>query len=810
MVARVLGVTLFILLGISLIGQGVLEVSHARGTGRTTGHIADLTVENNSDKPITIAPARYYIPSHHRYQSYVGDVPGGITVPPGGTVVVPVSGYCADIHKPPVPSGEDMPPFDTWIGVGGPSTFPGQVYDPPVSPSGEPLTPDNVAPPFRPGDIPDIISSPGFTPAEPGDDPDIIVTFPGTDTPIGGTIDPNTDPVALAPVLTGILDVIEQAAPVIQETGDYPNPFTPDPVREREAMIQQTFWIATGELGDDSYDKGDFAGQVYEQFENSSGIVVEDLPAEQRESLDHGVDAFWQSFTAVGLEAKVFNEEDDDDPVPEVEILGPGDETIVPPAEKDDDSGCVLEIRIRDSGYRLDYDIANTGTRETNEEVEEAFRAAIEQAAGIVSDAEGSDSVDVAFTSPEMPASAWSLWFPHAIAGRANAQAMHVNPEDLLASAWTTEPLQTEVEGDFTVVLTHITEECESTLIGINMAIVRANSSIDAQVRHVEVLRVLNWVGEVAIDFLLTRGRGTSAKLSKYLKEKFKDLAKEQLKEAMAEEIERLAREMTGNTEEEVEQTLDELIEEIRNERDEGPQEEEPQDDEEFLAEFIAELIVEGEPPSPPNPAEEFKDAVDSPVDWSPIKTNTYAIAEGQLDIWVDDMHGLAKAGSGARYKREGLEDEEETVAGGGVVCSKAMKSKITSGQITLKTEGEVATDCAATGEGIISTGHGAASATLESFNGHYVIALCECPDGNFYDKYMSATTLTQDDLMGTIWTSVFENLMDEVSTELDEQIANLPQGRAVLPNDTAENIKIRMEEQAARAARSILNCPED
>jgi len=219
---------------------------------------------------------------------------------------------------------------------------------------------------------------------------------------------------------------------------------------------------------------------------------------------------------------------------------------------------------------------------------------------------------------PEMPTSAWSLWFPHAVAGRANAQAMHVDPSDLLGSAWTTEPLSTSAEGDFSVKLVHeADEDCTSTLIGLNMAILKANSSIDAQLTHIEALRIINWVGEVAIDFLLTRGRGTSVKLSKYLKEKFKDLAKDQLKEAMAEEIERLAREMTGNTEEEVEQTLDELIEEIRTERDEGPQEEEPQDDEEFLAEFVAELIVEGEPPSPPNPAEEFKDAVDSPVDWS-------------------------------------------------------------------------------------------------------------------------------------------------------------------------------------------------
>ena len=44
----------------------------ARGTGRTTGHIAELSVTNNSDRYFTIQPELVYILLSNRYQGYIG------------------------------------------------------------------------------------------------------------------------------------------------------------------------------------------------------------------------------------------------------------------------------------------------------------------------------------------------------------------------------------------------------------------------------------------------------------------------------------------------------------------------------------------------------------------------------------------------------------------------------------------------------------------------------------------------------------------------------------------------------------------
>ncbi len=60
----------------------------ARGKGQTTGHIADLTVTNNSDQPIQLAHHRwdFYLASRDGFQSYVGRILPTAVIPPGATV----------------------------------------------------------------------------------------------------------------------------------------------------------------------------------------------------------------------------------------------------------------------------------------------------------------------------------------------------------------------------------------------------------------------------------------------------------------------------------------------------------------------------------------------------------------------------------------------------------------------------------------------------------------------------------------------------------------------------------------------------
>lgn len=298
--------------------QPAQPLASATGTGNTTGHIANIAVTNNNDFPIDIVPQIFYIPSDGRYQSYVGRIPEGITVPPNGTADIPVSGVCTDVHTPPVPSGTSMPPIGDWIPVGDPpdiistDTVP-QVPDemnPPTSagpPSGFPIViiTNDPQPKFTPDAIPEITGSPGFTPVNPNPEADIIITWPGTNTPVEGTFDPRQDPESFARVIVDVVERVEEAAEVVQDGRNFPTPFTNDQPRERESIIQQQVWIFCAIVTGSKYEKEDFAKNVYDQFTDRSGVAVTTLPPEERKKIDAGIDDFWNAFEAVGVEAKV-------------------------------------------------------------------------------------------------------------------------------------------------------------------------------------------------------------------------------------------------------------------------------------------------------------------------------------------------------------------------------------------------------------------------------------------------------------------------------------------------------------------------
>ena len=273
----------------------------ATGTGNTTGHIATLSVTNSSSLPLKINEQVVYIPSDGAYQPYVARIPE-TTIPPKGTTDIPVNGYCADVHTPPVPNGTGMPPLDNWIPVGDASQ--------PIPNGTTNIIPNPTKPGFTPTDIPGLINSPGYTPDTPGAEGDIVTNWPGTDIPVGGVIDPKKYPEDFAPVIVDILDHIEIAADIILNNDEYPTPFANDPVKERESVIQQTFWIAIADITGDEYNYGDFTEKVYDQFQTTTGKSVAVLPMEQKEQVDTGIEDFWKVFTATGVEAKVISVSD--------------------------------------------------------------------------------------------------------------------------------------------------------------------------------------------------------------------------------------------------------------------------------------------------------------------------------------------------------------------------------------------------------------------------------------------------------------------------------------------------------------------
>lgn len=282
----------------------------AKGTGRTTGHVATLQATNPNDEPVSIIPQDFYIPSDGKYQPYIGRIPEGTTIPPHQTIPIPVTGYCADVHTPPVPLGDAMPPVTDWTPVGAPYVIPilkefesptPEIINPVV------LIPSDPVPSFSPTSIPGILHSSAFEKTGLSE-AQIILTWPGTDTPVGGTADPAEDPITFAPIMVELADQVEETYEQLREEGVVLTPFSGDPPKERDAVVQQLIWVYLSELSGEPYQKSEFGEKVYTQFESTTGKSVSTLPEEQKENLDSGIDDFWNTFTAVGVEAKVISD----------------------------------------------------------------------------------------------------------------------------------------------------------------------------------------------------------------------------------------------------------------------------------------------------------------------------------------------------------------------------------------------------------------------------------------------------------------------------------------------------------------------
>jgi hypothetical protein len=272
----------------------------ATGTGRTTGHIANLLISNKTNSPVEMLAQDVYIPSGGGYQPYVAKIPR-VIISADTSVTIPVHGFCADVHTAPVPPGITMPPLDQWVALEKESLVEAGVpFDHVI---------DKTVPPFSPAHIPQLITSPGFKSEPPSQTPGIVPTWPGTDILVGGIIDPVKYPETFGPVIIEALLNITKAYGQQKKDNKITTPFSGDPVKEREAVIQQTFWIFMSDITGGKYEKENFKVKTIEQFESSSGSLVASLPADQKKELENGVDQFWDVFTAVGTEAKVLSTE---------------------------------------------------------------------------------------------------------------------------------------------------------------------------------------------------------------------------------------------------------------------------------------------------------------------------------------------------------------------------------------------------------------------------------------------------------------------------------------------------------------------
>jgi hypothetical protein len=289
---------------------------HARGTGNTTGHIGFLSIENKSKSEIHLNIPTLLIPSNGKEQPYVVPDPVQASIPPKSTVEVPLSGYCVDVKRPPVADGAKMSPVDSWI-VKDPDMFdengliPDKLYD--FWRIGTPG--EDGKPPTHPVvkfiDFKDFDNHAVVVNHLPLDHP--LYRIPAADT--GQGMPGITQAVVIhkdsirysAPLIFDAINKISITTDSLQKSGNMVTPFSTNQPKEREAVIQQSFWIYTSILSDDRYEKEDFQSKMDSQLEETTKMSKEKLPEAVVESFNAGVDDFWNTFNLVGTEAKVIN-----------------------------------------------------------------------------------------------------------------------------------------------------------------------------------------------------------------------------------------------------------------------------------------------------------------------------------------------------------------------------------------------------------------------------------------------------------------------------------------------------------------------
>jgi hypothetical protein len=273
------------------------------GTGRTTGHIGYIFYVNPTADTLRVQIGEgpgLFIPSSGKYQSYVIPYLPQITAAPGEKGKMPLIGYCTDIHRPPVPNGADFPRPDTWVStpsISGSEPPPGFTVWPvstslPLEQAVKWLSDHTKPPVMRGWDCPDLPHT-----GQP--------LLPGTDIPVYSPLSADAAPALAVPVLIETLHRILEAEKTLAEKGSIMTPFSGNREKERETLIQQTFWMYNAALEDQPYTRSDFETKTIEQYEAASQRDFDDLPKEQKDNLVLGVDDFWNSFQAVGAEAKI-------------------------------------------------------------------------------------------------------------------------------------------------------------------------------------------------------------------------------------------------------------------------------------------------------------------------------------------------------------------------------------------------------------------------------------------------------------------------------------------------------------------------
>lgn len=272
-----------------------MRVGNPRSTGRSSGVIATVSVENNGSKPIALKAQFFFVPPSKSGSGYVGRIPRGIHVESDSIVLVEVYGYRINASRPAVGDGEAMQPASRWIVF---AEIDSSVTDA-ASPTTLAIISGPEQRPFRPTDIPNILASTGFT-------SDTVLraiaaVFPSTLQPIQGIIDPVAAPTDFAGLITAIVLRVERAAAEMMKRGEIHTPLSDDHDREFETLVLHAVWMTTSVLTGSEYTRNDFDKEMRGQLSPPD----HKLTAAEKAELASGINELWDAISGVALHAGV-------------------------------------------------------------------------------------------------------------------------------------------------------------------------------------------------------------------------------------------------------------------------------------------------------------------------------------------------------------------------------------------------------------------------------------------------------------------------------------------------------------------------
>jgi len=258
--------------------EQLLEIVElATGTGQTTGHVANVVLRNKSNETLTTSIGPFLIPGDGKHQGYLIPDSTTVKIEAGASSVVKLHGFCTNINLKPAPKDESLSAFQLWaIPDGTHST----TKDDWQIPNGFYL---NVS-------------------QELGDFP-YKLTYPGTNKTFIYSIEVDKHPKSAADLLLLCHDLLEEQYLLMEGLNTIQTPYSNNPERQKEALLQHTFWVYTSSLIGDVYTKDEFRSKMSEQFLTLVGEQKNDLLEKQFES---GVDDFWSAFLKLANTAKIF------------------------------------------------------------------------------------------------------------------------------------------------------------------------------------------------------------------------------------------------------------------------------------------------------------------------------------------------------------------------------------------------------------------------------------------------------------------------------------------------------------------------